>query len=169
MDIRLTARVARVLGAFVIAAASMPLNAAPPSSSNAKGPIGQISIESGPVSPIYAFTFGAEQITGGTPGGGGGAGKAVLDDVSIVKDADALSTSLLNYVVTGRHLQRVRIEIYGSNANQVASTFELEDVIVTRFQTSGAVSESVAFNYRLVRLTAGGATVCWDASANMGC
>lgn len=86
-----------------------------------------------------------------------------------MKDADALSTSLLNYVVTGQHLQRVRVELYGSNANQIVSTFELEDVIVTRFETTGGAGESVAFGYRLVRLTAGGATVCWDASANMGC
>ena len=169
MKIRLTAGVARILVTFLAAAASMQLNAGTPSSSTAKAPMGEISVEGGPVSPIYAFTFAAEQITGGTTGGGGGAGKAVLDDVSIVKDADALSTSLLNYVVTGQHLQRVRVEIYGSNANQVASTFELEDEIVTRFETSGAASESVAFNYRLVRLTAGGATVCWDTSANMRC
>jgi type VI secretion system secreted protein Hcp len=169
MEIRHTAGVARVLVSLLVAATSMQLSAGTPSTSIAKAAIGRISVEGGPASPIYAFSFGAAQITGGATGGGGGAGKAVLDDVSIVKDVDALSTSLLDYVVTGRHLQRVRIETYGSNANQVASTFELEDVIVTRFETSGASSESVAFNYRLVRLTAGGATVCWDTSANMRC
>ena len=169
MEIRLTAGVARVLVTFLVATASMQLYAQTRSSSIARAPIGQISVEGGPVSPIYAFTFGAEQITDGATGGGGGAGKAVLDDVAIVKDADALSTSLLNFVVTGRHLQRVRVDIYGSNANQVASTFELEDVIVTRFETSGAASESVAFSYRLVRLTAGSATVCWDTSASRAC
>ena len=61
------------------------------------------------------------------------------------------------------------IEQVNAHVGEAHGSYELEDVIVTRFETTGGAGESVAFGYRLVRLTAGGATVCWDTSANMGC
>jgi hypothetical protein len=155
--------------ALTVAFAQLPamaqVRSAPPT------PIGQLSIGDGPAVPIYSFSFGASNPTVvGTPGGGAGAGKVNMSDMSVMKQADALSAPLLRYVTMGVHLQRARIEIFPKTAGGLPATFDLTDVVVTAYQVSGGdVVESVSLSFDRMAMTSGGASFCWDNSAYLAC
>ena len=128
--------------------------------------IGQVSVAGGAPFPIYAIGFDVQNIG---LGGGGGAGQPKLSDVSIEKQADALSSVLFRSTIQGVHLTNVRIDLYRAGGSAIGSTIELSDVLVTAFSTTDRQAEAVAFNFSRIVFTAGGQNFCWDVRLNATC
>lgn len=169
MTIRIASVLVGALIAAVMAVVPTGLNAQPGQANAQTTPIGQVSVEGGPPSPIYSFSFGAENLIADAPGGGGATGRPVVHEISIGKSADALTTSLLRYVLEGRHLNGVRIDLFASVSNRSTATFELSDVVVTSLTTNGAAQESVTLRYGQVALTVGGSSFCWNSTNTASC
>lgn len=95
--------------------------------------------------------------TGPGGGGGGEAGRAVLDGVVIGKHTDLATVPLVEAAATGQHLQRATITL--ERGGKQAFPFlvvEVEDVVVTRvnFSWSGGMpDEEVALGF---------GKICWE-------
>ena len=89
---------------------------------------------------VIAFRFGVSTNEAAT-GGGGGAGKAMLEDLVVVKQIDPLSPNLMLACATGRTykeatftiLPAVRDGVRGGNG----AMYKLEDVIVESVRQMG--------------------------------
>lgn len=127
--------------------------------------IGQLTIGDAASVPIFAVSSVVENVGGGA----GGAAPAALSDIAIVKRADALSTPLFSAIVRGEHLPTVRIDLHEPGKATVAASFELADVVVTGFTTSGDQGEAVTFDFRRVTFSAAGQSFCWDTLSNTSC
>ncbi len=113
------------------------------------------------------WSFGATQ-TVATGGGGAGAGKANLTDVSVTKRTDSCSPILFGDVATGKHIPKVTIVQQDSNRDDVFSVV-LQDVIISSYQLSGSQadevpSEQISFNFGRITLTdaISGTKFGWD-------
>jgi type VI protein secretion system component Hcp len=152
--------------ALAIAAGSASLTA----QGKSLTPIGQLSVADGTPVPIYGFSWGASNSGTVSSGGGAGAGKANVQDISISKQDDALSTALLQNTLLGTHIERVRIDVFRSGQAGIAATIQLQDAIVTSFSTGGGnLVENVTFEGTRVSYTAAGHTVCWNLAENVSC
>ncbi len=112
-----------------------------------KGHTGEIDIES--------FSFGASQTGSFHHGGaGGGAGKAEIQDVTVVKYADKASVKLFNACASGEHLPEVVIYAQKAGDNKAPLTYytiKMQDVIVANVSNQGSsagdrITETVTFN-----------------------
>ena len=87
---------------------------------------------------VLAFNF---EITSPAPtGGGGGVGKPILSDISIVKRIDRASPKLAQTLVTGLHLKSAKLSVEGIAVDQSSLdyyTIDLEDVVITSVAVSG--------------------------------
>ena len=104
---------------------------------------------------VLSFSFGASQ-TGsfGHGGAGGGAGKAEIRDISIMKQVDKASANLYKFCCSGKHIKSV--VVYAQKAGDgdkplTYYTIKLEDVIVSGLDNQGAaggdaIHETVTFN-----------------------
>lgn len=126
--------------------------------------------------PISGFSLGATNpaVIGG--GGGGGAGKVTFQDLSVSKQLDGMSVSLLSAAATGKHIKDVKIEVFEVDASSPFATYTFQDALVTSdvFGASNqAPAENVSFNFAKVisDVTVGGSTFhsCYDIQANMSC
>jgi type VI protein secretion system component Hcp len=119
---------------------------------------------------VLAWSWGATN-TIDVSGGGGGAGKAAVSDLSIQKPFDACSPALFGAVVTGRAFPTLTLT--ASNKDGTTTTVTLSDVRVSSWQASGSAAneaavESASFAFAKVCLTdgAGSAKFCFDIKAN---
>jgi type VI protein secretion system component Hcp len=118
-------------------------------------------------SPFIAFSWGASN-SGAVSGGGAGAGKVSIQDISITRLTDAQSPEIFKTVASGRHLQVVEIETG-------TTKFRFEDVLVSSFSTGGAIdnksprTDNVTFNFGRVTYTVNGNSTCFDLTANLAC
>ena len=168
----------RLIALGVVAAALVVPASIPPVSAQVKPPaavlnqnpvIGQVTVNQGAPVPIYAVSLDVKNPFVDI-GGGIGTGKATLSDISIQKVADALSTDLFRLALLGEHVPQVRIELYGPGTTTVASTFLLQNVVVTGFATAGAEGgENVTFHYERLTFGTSGAPFCWDIKQNKAC
>jgi len=112
-----------------------------PASNAGVAAVGQVQIGTGPTFPILAYSWGASQ-SGfvGTPGGGGGAGKANLQDISFTRLTDATTVELLKKLVKGEHYPTVTVTVTESGTS---ATFEykLENVFVSSLSLGGSGGE----------------------------
>lgn len=76
-------------------------------------------------------------------GGGGGAGKVSVHDISITKMTDKSSSDLMQASATGQHIKSAKLFVrkQGSDQHEYL-TYELENVLVSSFSTSGHGSSS---------------------------
>jgi type VI secretion system secreted protein Hcp len=107
--------------------------------------------------PALSWSFGATQTVSTTAGGGAGAGKANITDVTVTKRTDSCSPILFGDVATGRHIARVTIVQQDNNHDDVFNVV-LQDVIVSSYQLSGTQSdevptEQISFNFARITLT----------------
>lgn len=128
-------------------------------------------------SSLYAVSFAVTN-TGAPIGGGGGAGKAQFQDISVLKPVDALSPKLLLATAQGRVFPKATIEVFGGSGAPPVLTWELTDVMVSSlgFNAGGEVPcDAVTLGFRKVcssyeGLDAGGKPVmvkeCWDIAQN---
>jgi type VI secretion system secreted protein Hcp len=104
-------------------------------------------------------------------GGGGGAGKASVSSLNVMKAFDACSPLLFGAVVIGKSFPSLTLTQVGTDGS--ATTVSLTNVRVESWQASGttgsdAASESVSFAFAKVCLTDGasGGKFCFDLQAN---
>ena len=110
---------------------------------------------------ILSFSFGATMSAVIGPGSSGGearAGRANLNDVSIMKVVDKTSPLLFDDCVTGNYLKSVDI-IYDKpmgDDQQDYYKIHLEDALITSFQNSGSNEnpmESISFAYSKIKVS----------------
>jgi type VI secretion system secreted protein Hcp len=118
-------------------------------------------------SPFIAFSWGASN-SGAVSGGGAGAGKVNIQDISITRLTDAQSPEIFKTVASGRHLRVVEIETG-------TTKFRFEDVLVSSFSTGGTIdnksprTDNVTFNFGRVTYSVNGVSTCFDLTANLAC
>ncbi len=108
-------------------------------------------------SPVSSYRWGASNSATTNTGGGSGAGKVDVQDLSVTKDTDALTPSLVRSVATGEHLQQVAVQF----TNGVfTSSYCLRDVVVSSITNAASAGEdrptdTVAFNFAHFTFTVG--------------
>jgi len=102
---------------------------------------------------VLAYSWGASNSgTIGTPGGGGGAGRANIQDLSFTKAFDSLSPDIMDALVTGRHFAGATLLV---NANGLPGKpthrYEFDQLILTSASHGGSggqpMTENVTFNF----------------------
>jgi type VI protein secretion system component Hcp len=101
-------------------------------------------------SPVSAYSWGASNpVSVGSGGGGAGAGKVNVQDLSVSKETDAMTPSLIRAVTTGEHLQQVAVQF---TKGVFTSSYCLSDAIVTSVSNGASArqdrpTDNVSFNF----------------------
>lgn len=116
-------------------------------------------------SEILAWSWGASNSGTTVIGGGGGAGKANFQDVSLTRFTDKQSAQLLGALSKGTILAKVTIR-------KGTMRLTLLNVLVTSLSTGGsfqetAFTENVTFNFSEFNYSPDGvAATCWNIAEN---
>jgi type VI secretion system secreted protein Hcp len=119
-------------------------------------------------SSINAYSWGASNSGSTHSGGGGGAGKVNVQDLSVSKETDALTPSLIRAVATGEHLQQVAVQF----TNGVfTSSYCLQDALVTSVSNGASVgqdrpTDNVTFNFARFTFKVGSSAFAFDILDN---
>ena len=104
---------------------------------------------------LQSYSWGVKNpITIGTPGGGAGTGKATFDDLTVERQADAVSPRLVRAVATGEHFPSATLE---ARAGKTTLRYTFNTVFVTSVHHSGGangVVEGVSLIYGSVQIEA---------------
>jgi type VI secretion system secreted protein Hcp len=118
--------------------------------------------------PALTWSFGVTVPTSVSTGGGGGAGKANLSDLTVTRRADGCTPILFEDVVTGKRIKQVTIVQQDSQKDDIF-TVTLQDVIISSYQLGGDQSselpvEQVGFNFAKICVadSVTGTKACWD-------
>ena len=150
--------------------AAIALSTAPLVSAEVTGPI-TLSIDKSSPSEVLAWSWGASQSGSFHSGGGGGSGKANVQDISLTRYLDDQSVTFLMRLVEGQVINTAVIA-------RENLTIRLQDVIVTSYSVGGSGStskkqepqtENITLNFRKVTTEIDGAAYCYDVSANVSC
>jgi type VI secretion system secreted protein Hcp len=106
---------------------------------------------------VLSFSWGVTNTGSPAAGGGGGAGKATFQDLSIVHHIDKASPLLMKACATGTHLKEATItHRKAGRAPQEFLIVKMNDVIITSVVHGGTndqpASESVSFAFAKVDL-----------------
>ncbi len=131
---------------------------------------------------VLAWSWGMSQSGSFHTGGGGGAGKASFQDISITKWVDNSSTVFMLYCANGDHFPAARIIVRKSGKMPLEYiVIEMEKVMITSVSTGGSggedrLTENVTLNFAKVKVLykeqkpdgSGGPdmTFSWDIAAN---
>lgn len=87
---------------------------------------------------IDSWSFGVSQGGGsiGSNGGGHGAGKVAVHDISITKKVDKASPKLAQASLTGKHFPKVTLDVKTLH-------YVFEDVVITSVQTQGSMGGGI--------------------------
>jgi type VI secretion system secreted protein Hcp len=101
---------------------------------------------------IESFSWGMAQTGAFGTGGGGGAGKVSVHDISITKNVDKSSPELMIHTCNGKHIKSGLLTFRKAGENPVEYLkIELEDLLISGVQHAGhgggdLLSESVTLN-----------------------
>jgi type VI secretion system secreted protein Hcp len=120
--------------------------------------VGQVQIGTDPAFPMLAYSWGVSNSGSTHVGGGGGVGKANVQDISFTKLTDSTSVGLLTKVTQGVHIPTVVVTAaLGGGATM---EYELDEVIVTSVSLGGSAAsaksphtENVTLNFARVTWT----------------
>jgi type VI secretion system secreted protein Hcp len=106
---------------------------------------------------VLSFSWGVTNAGSITSGGGGGAGKATFQDLSIVHHIDKASPLLMQACATGTHLKDATItHRKAGKGQQEFLIVKMNDIIITSVTHAGAsdqpASESVSLAFAKVDL-----------------
>ena len=105
---------------------------------------------------IESFSWGVKN-SGSVFGGGGGAGKAIFDSLSLVHRVDKASVRLALATATGQHLKFAELTVRKAGGNQQEYlTYKLEDLLVSSVTTSGSSGtpvETVSLNFSKLEIS----------------
>jgi type VI secretion system secreted protein Hcp len=134
------------------------LGVASPASAAPDKAAGTLTIENVGSSPVLSWSWGiSNPPTTGSGSGGAGAGKVNLQDFSLLKRINPLSTELFQAVATGQHFTKAVISVpIGGPGSPFAIEYTLRTVFVSSLQQSGSAdqsTESVTLAYGAVQQT----------------
>jgi type VI secretion system secreted protein Hcp len=135
---------------------------------------------------VLAWNWGVTQSGTAHMGGGAGAGKVNVHDLTIQKLVDKASPNLLRFCCSGKHLKQAVLTTRkaGGDAAVEYVKITMSDLIITAVNVNGSggvlLSESVTLNFGKVKFeyapqhaTSGAALASipmgWDITANKEC
>ena len=93
---------------------------------------------------VESFSFGETQSGTQSFGGGGGAGKVQMQDFHFVMKLNSASPFLFDGCAQGEHYKKATLSCRkAGKGQQVFLTWEMEDVLVTSYQTGGSAGADV--------------------------
>jgi len=119
-------------------------------------------------SPVSAFSWGLSNSGTAQSGGGAGAGKVNVQDLSVSRETDATTPSLVRAVATGEHLQQVALQF----TNGVfTNSYCLRDVLVTSLSTGASAgqdrpSDQLTFSFARFTFKVGTASFAFNIAEN---
>ncbi|HLK67659.1 MAG TPA: type VI secretion system tube protein Hcp [Bryobacteraceae bacterium] len=109
---------------------------------------------------IYSWSFGATQSGGGGHvGGGSGAGKVNMHDITVSKRTDTSSSDLFLKTCNGKHYDTGTIVARKAGENPLEFLkIKLTQILVTSYQLGGShgddtPTESITLNFRTINMT----------------
>jgi type VI secretion system secreted protein Hcp len=108
---------------------------------------------------VLAWSWGMSQAGTFHTGGGGGAGKADYQDISVTKYVDKSSMTLMEHVATGRHIPEATLVVRKSGDQPLEYlTIKMTKVMVTSLSTGGSggeeqLTENISLNFAEVEST----------------
>jgi type VI secretion system secreted protein Hcp len=108
---------------------------------------------------VLAWSWGVNQSGSMHVGGGGGAGKVNVQDVSITKYVDKASTNLLRKCCNGAHLKEATLTVRKAGESPVDYVaITMEPVMVTSVSTGGSggedsLTENVTLNFAKLKFS----------------
>jgi len=102
---------------------------------------------------VLAWSWGASQSGTGHTGGGSGAGKVTVQDVSVTKYVDSASHLLLLDCCNGQHIKKGTLVVRKAGATPLEYIkLTMEDILVTHVSTGGSggedrLTETVTLNF----------------------
>ena len=105
---------------------------------------------------LSSFSWGGEQASSmGTASGGSGAGKVTMHPLSVTKQVDKATPSLLHAMCTGAHFDTVTLSAVKAGATKAYLVVEIKRVFVSTLQFSGSDDipvESVSMTYGAITI-----------------
>lgn len=102
---------------------------------------------------ILAWSWGMSQSGTTHMGGGSGAGKVNVQDISFTKYVDNASTDLMKYCTTGDHIEEATLTVRKAGGNPLEYIIiKMMDIIVSSVSTGGSggedrLTENVSLNF----------------------
>lgn len=102
---------------------------------------------------VLAWSWGVSNSGSAHVGGGAGAGKANVQDLSFTKYVDVGSADLINAACTGRHFAKVDLVVRKAGTTPLEYILiELDEVLITSVSTGGSggedrLTENVTLNF----------------------
>ena len=102
---------------------------------------------------VLAWSWGMSQSGTTHQGGGGGAGKANFQDVSITKYVDKSSPTVMQYLTKGTHIVKGTLTVRKAGDKPLEYIkVEMEDIMVTSVSTGGSggedrLTENLSLNF----------------------
>ncbi|WP_428775965.1 type VI secretion system tube protein Hcp [Vibrio sp.] len=127
-----------------------------------------MSVENIGVSEVLAWSWGASNAGSFHTGGGGGAGKANFQDISITRFSDSQSAALLAAVANGDSIGNVEMKREGL-------LIRMERVLVTSYSVGGmtdkkaAQTENISLNFAKVWFEIDGSGYCYSMDDTNPC
>lgn len=107
---------------------------------------------------VLAWSWGLSQSGSFHVGGGGGAGKANFQDISITKWIDSASAILMLYAANGDHFSDARLTVRKAGKKPLEYlVIDMEKVMVTSVSTGGSggedrLTENITLNFAKVEV-----------------
>jgi len=107
---------------------------------------------------IESFSWGMNQSGGGHTGGGSGAGKVSVHDISVSKHVDKASANLMLFCCNGKHISEGLITVRKAGEHPVEYLkIKLTDILISSVQHAGhgsgdQLSENVTLNFAKVKV-----------------
>ncbi|HMF55829.1 MAG TPA: type VI secretion system tube protein Hcp [Pyrinomonadaceae bacterium] len=132
---------------------------------------------------IESFSWGMNQMGTHGAGGGGGAGKVSVHDISVTKLLDKSSPTLMLFCCNGKHIKEGLITVRKAGENPVEYLkIKLTDILISGVQEAGhgsaLLSENLTLNFAKFRVEyqmqgsdgkpqGGPESMGWDVKANV--
>ena len=108
---------------------------------------------------VLAWSWGLSQSGSFHSGGGGGAGKANFQDISVTKWIDKSSATLALYCANGDHFTDAKLVVRKAGKNPLEYlTIEMKKVLITSVSTGGSggedkLTENLTLNFAEVKVS----------------
>lgn len=132
---------------------------------------------------VLSWSWGASNAGSFHTGGGGGAGKAQFQDISITKYLDKASPAILGALAKGSHLPTAKLLLRkAGEGQQKYLEITLSNVLITSVSTGGSggddrLTENISLNFAEVKfeyflqnekgVTASGGVFNWNIAGNV--
>jgi type VI secretion system secreted protein Hcp len=108
---------------------------------------------------VLSWSWGLSQSGSNHTAAGGGVGKANIQDINITKYTDKASVTLMEYVATGKHIDKAKLVVRKAGGKPLEYLIlEFKKILVTSHNSGGAggenlLTESITLNFAEVKVT----------------